>query len=72
MVSKEIVIGLLKDNPQGLSIEDISSKLKVHRQTIRVIIAELKGAKEVIERRVGMTKLYYWDFKPKGYVHIEK
>ncbi|GAG81358.1 unnamed protein product [marine sediment metagenome] len=61
--NKERVEGLLKDNPQGLTIEETSSRAKLSRNTIKLILAELKGEKKIIERRVGMAKLIYWDFK---------
>lgn len=55
--------GFLKDNPQGVSIEEISSRMKLNRQATKVILAELKGEKKITERPVGRTKLHYWNFK---------
>lgn len=52
--------GFLKDNPQGLSIEEISSKSRLNRQAVKVILAELKGEKKIIERAIGRVKLHYW------------
>lgn len=63
MVSKDVIIGLLKDNSQGLSIEELASKSKLNRTTVRVILEGLIGEKVVIQRIVGNTKLNYWKFK---------
>lgn len=62
MVSKDVIIGLLKDNSQGLSIEELASKSKLNRTTVRVILEGLIGEKVVIQRIVGNTKLNYWKF----------
>jgi len=61
--NKERIEGMLKDNPQGLTIEEISSRAKLSRNTVKIVLAELKGEKSIIERPVGMAKLIYWDFK---------
>jgi len=60
---KEVISGFLKDNPQGLSIEDLSRKAKIGRQAVKVILAELKGEKKITERAIGRVKLHYWRFK---------
>jgi predicted transcriptional regulator len=62
MTNKEVIIGLLKDHPQGLTIEELSSRGKLNRTTVRVILAELISVKEVIQRNVGQAKLNYWNF----------
>lgn len=63
MSKKEIVIGLLKDNPQGMSIEELSSRTSLNRQTVKVILAELIGEDKVTERPIGQVKIHYWKFK---------
>ncbi len=60
---KLIIAGFLKDNPKGLSIEELSSRCKLNRQATKVILAELKGAGKITERAVGRVKLHYWNFK---------
>ncbi len=70
--NKDRVEGLLKDYPQGLTIEELSSHAKLSRNTIKLILAELKGEKKIIERRVGMAKLIYWDFKRKTHTLIQR
>lgn len=62
---KSRIEGFLKDNPQGLSIEELSSRAKLNRQAVRVILGELKGEKKIIERAVGRAKLNYWKSKSK-------
>jgi hypothetical protein len=60
-----IVSGLLKDNPQGLTIEELSSRAKLNRTTIRVVISGLIGEKLITQRIIGQAKLNYWNFKKK-------
>lgn len=58
---KELVIELLKKNTDGLTINEISNFLKISRNTVAVALAELKGAKQIRIRNVGMAKLNYWE-----------
>ena len=62
-MNKESVVDLLKKNPGGLTITEIASKLKISRNTVAVILAELKGAEKIWVRNVGMAKLHYWGRK---------
>ena len=43
MDKKEIVIKLLKKNTDGLTIIEIAKALKISRNTVPVVLAELKG-----------------------------
>ncbi len=62
-MKRELVINLLKSDPEGLTITEIASKLKISRNTVAVILAELKGAEKIRVRNVGMAKLNYWGKK---------
>jgi len=66
MTNKDVITGLLKDYPQGLSIEELSSRGKMNRTTVRVILAELLGEKLITQRHIGQVKINYWNFKKKG------
>ena len=57
---KEMVENLLKRNTDGLTITEISSILKISRNTVAVALAELKGADKIRIREVGMAKLHYF------------
>jgi len=50
---------LLKENKRGLTIQDISNQTKLTRNTISIILAELKGEKNIEIREVGKAKLHY-------------
>jgi len=65
MTNKDIIIGLLKDFPQGLSIEDLSSRGKMNRTTVRVILEGLIGEKLITQRHIGQVKINYWNFNNK-------
>jgi predicted transcriptional regulator len=57
---KELVIELLKKNSDGLTIVEISRFLKISRNTVAVVLAELKGMEVIRIRAVGKAKLHYW------------
>ena len=57
---KEIVIELLKKDTDGLTVIEISRRLKISRNTVAVALAELKGAELIRIRPVGIAKLHYW------------
>ena len=60
---KELVISLLKKNTDGHTIIEIAQALKISRNTVPVILAELKGADLIRVRPVGKAKLHYWKWK---------
>jgi len=57
---KELVIELLKKNTDGFTILEIAKELKISRNTVPVILAELKGAGLIRIRPIGRAKLHYW------------
>ncbi len=57
---KELVVELLKKNSDGLTIIEISKGLKISRNTVAVVLAELKGAELIRIRPIGKAKLNYW------------
>lgn len=57
---KELVTHLLKKNTDGLSILEIAKKLKISRNSVPVVLAELKGEGKVRIRPIGRVKLHYW------------
>jgi len=57
---RELIIDLLKKNTDGLTIIEISKLLKISRNTVAVVLAELKGAALIRIRLVGRAKLNYW------------
>ena len=56
---KEQVIDLLRKNTDGLTIIEIAKALKVSRNTVPVVLAELKGENKIRIRPVGKAKLHY-------------
>jgi DNA-binding IclR family transcriptional regulator len=65
MANKEIIEGLLKDSPQGLTIQDLADKTKLARNTVKIILAQLQGENKIEIREVGQAKLHYWRSKCK-------
>jgi predicted transcriptional regulator len=62
---KELVIEVLIKNTDGLTIQEISQNLKISRNTVAVVIAELKGEKLIRIREIGKAKLIYWEGEKK-------
>lgn len=58
---KEQVVKLLKKNTDGLSILEIAKFLKISRNSVPVILAELKGEGKIRVRPIGRVKLHYWN-----------
>lgn len=56
---KEAVVRLLKKDTEGLTIIEIAKELKISRNTVPVILAELKGEGKLRIRPVGKAKLHY-------------
>jgi len=63
ITNKEIIINLLENSPQGLTIEELSKKSGLNRITVRTILEGLKGSKDVQQRIIGQAKLNYWNHK---------
>ncbi len=53
------LLEVLKEHPEGLSIEDLSKIMDVHRQTVTKYILWFEGADTVYRRRIGATTLCY-------------
>lgn len=56
---KKAVLKVLKENPKGLTIQDISKKAKMSRITATVYIQGLLGEGVLSERRVGAYRMIY-------------
>lgn len=61
MENKETITKLLKESEDGLTIQNLADKTKLNRQTISIILAELKGEGSVRMIEVGMSKIHKWE-----------
>ena len=57
---KEMVIEILKKDTDGLTVIEIANLLKISRNTVAVVLAEIKGMEVIRIREVGKAKLHYW------------
>ena len=57
---RELVEDLLKKNTDGLTVIEIARILEISRNTVAVVLAELKGAELIRIRPIGKAKLNYW------------
>jgi len=56
---KQEIIRILETHPEGLTLQALSDKIGVSRQTIIKYIFELKGSGVIYRRRVGSATLHY-------------
>ena len=54
---RDSVIEILRKNPNGLTILDISKMLGINRNTITKYVYELSGAEMITYRKIGPAKL---------------
>lgn len=66
---KEAVIALLKKNTDGLTVIEISKLAGISRNTVAVVLAELKGAELIRVREIGKAKLNYWGARKNEETH---
>ena len=57
---KEAVVRLLRKDTDGLTVIELARSLHFSRNTVAVVLAELKGAGLIRVREVGRAKLNYW------------
>jgi DNA-binding transcriptional regulator LsrR (DeoR family) len=60
---KELLVNILKKNTDGLTIVELAKMLGISRNTVPVILAELKGERLIRIRPIGKAKLHYWGGK---------
>jgi predicted transcriptional regulator len=56
---KEIILKLLKEHPDGLTIQEISRLGKMSRITATIYVHELLGEGKITERKIGAYRLLY-------------
>lgn len=57
----ELVSKIIKRSWDGMTITDITKRLKISRSTIRTSLAFLEGQNKINYRSIGMAKVYYWE-----------
>jgi len=60
MSEKTKIEGLLKDNPRGLTIQELVNKTKLSWNTVTKILAMIEGEGNIEIRKVSRAKLHYW------------
>jgi len=60
MEHKDKIEKLLKDNPQGLTIQELTDKTGLAWNTITKNLAMIEGAGNLNIREVGRAKLHSW------------
>ena len=56
---KQEIIRILENHPEGLTLQSLSDKVGVSRQTLIKYVFELKGSGIIYRRRVGSATLHY-------------
>ncbi|MEM5794189.1 MAG: winged helix-turn-helix transcriptional regulator [Candidatus Aenigmatarchaeota archaeon] len=57
--SKEIILNILKEHPDGLTIQELSKIAKMSRITATKYVHELIGEGKVVERKIGIARLLF-------------
>jgi predicted transcriptional regulator len=55
---KQLILGLLKKEPQGMTIQDLTRAGKMNRFTATIYIHELLGEGKITERKIGAYRLF--------------
>jgi predicted transcriptional regulator len=58
VTEKDIILSVLKKEPRGMTIQEISKLGKLSRFKVTIYIHELLGEKRVTERKIGAYKLF--------------
>jgi len=53
------VLEVLKENREGVTLQEIADKLGVHRHTLTKYIYKLDGEGKIRVRKIGVAKLCY-------------
>jgi Fic family protein len=56
---KGIIIKILRDHPEGLTIQGVSKSGKMSRITATIYLHELLGEKTVVERKIGAYRMFF-------------
>ncbi|MEM5829357.1 MAG: winged helix-turn-helix transcriptional regulator [Candidatus Aenigmatarchaeota archaeon] len=56
---KEAILNVLKANPDGLTIQEISKLTGMSRITTTIYVHELLGEGKITERKIGAYRLFY-------------
>ena len=56
---ERILKEIKKSKHDGMTIADLSRKLGISRYTVSKYVLFLKGAGKILERKVGVARLYY-------------
>lgn len=57
--SKEIILNIIKEHPEGLTIQNISKIAKMSRITATKYVHELIGEGKIVERKIGIARLLF-------------
>jgi DNA-binding IclR family transcriptional regulator len=57
--SKEIILNILKEHPDGLTIQEVSKLAKMSRITATKYVHELIGEGKIVERKIGIARLLF-------------
>lgn len=56
---KQMILKILEENPDGLTIQEISKLGKISRITATIYVHELIGEGLIVERKIGAYRLLY-------------
>ncbi len=60
MIDKKKIEDIIKNNPRGLTIQEIVTETKLSWNTVTKLLAMIEGEGNIIIRKVSRAKLHYW------------
>ncbi|MEM0333622.1 MAG: winged helix-turn-helix transcriptional regulator, partial [Candidatus Aenigmatarchaeota archaeon] len=57
--TKEKILNVIKENPDGLTIQEIARKAKVSRITASIYVHELLGEGKVHQKKIGVYRIIF-------------
>ena len=60
MDNKKEIEKIIKNNPKGLTIQEIVNNSKLSWNTVTKVLAMIEGEGNIIIRNVSRAKLHYW------------
>ena len=57
--TKEKIYGIIKENPEGLTIQEVARKAGVSRITASIYVHELLGEGKIQQRKIGAYRILF-------------
>lgn len=59
MKNKQIILKLIEESKEGLSIQELSKLTNLSRTTVKIALAELEGSGKIKSKKRGNLRIHY-------------